>query len=272
MRSFASAAVPPLRGSLFPAKLRCPGWRWGGSVVGVYGREGGMVRAGVVADGLGASRAVLAGWASGFGLVFIVAAFTLATAVHALSLTLFAASAARIASGRVWLLVTSALIVDRPVVIGLAAFAVLALVTLRCCGIRVFWLAAAVGHAGSTLIVYAIIGASQLANAQMFTSDAVRPDFGVSAMQAAWVGAITATAWRRAGSDPRARSLVGVGVCAIAGVAWWLHPDPSILTTEHLFAFLIGCTLVSGRALARAARTAATHRFSPVRHNETQHA
>ena len=60
-------------------------------------------------------------------------------------------------------------------------------------------------------------------------------------MQGAWVGAIAATAWGWAGADPRARASVAAGVCALAGVAWWLHPDPSILTTEHLFAFLIGC-------------------------------
>ena len=34
--------------------------------------------------------------------------------------------------------------------------------------------------------------------------------------------------------------------------AWWLHPDPSILTTEHLFAFFIGCGIVSWRRLAAA--------------------
>ena len=73
----------------------------------------------------------------------------------------------------------------------------------------------------------------------------MRPDFGVSAIQGAWVGAITATAWSRAGTDHRNRSLVAAGVCAVAGVGWWLHPDPSILTTEHLFAFLIGAGAVS---------------------------
>jgi hypothetical protein len=133
----------------------------------------------------------------------------------------------------------------------------LAVATLRICGARTFWLAAAAGHAGSTLVVYAIIGSTQLANPEMFASAAARPDYGVSAIQGAWVGAITATAWIRAGTDRRDRSLVAAGVCAVAGVAWLLHPDPSILTTEHLFAFLIGCGIVSWRRVAAAARTAA---------------
>jgi hypothetical protein len=206
------------------------------------------------------------------GLVCVVAALTFATRAHELPLTPFVASATKIASGQVWLLAASALIVDRPVLIGLAAFGLLALVTLRFCGARTFWLAAAVGHAGSTLLVYAIIGSTQLANPEMFTSEAVRPDFGVSAMQAAWVGAITATAWRWAGTDRRDRGLVVAGVCAVAAVGWWLHPDPSILTTEHLLAFFIGCGIGSRRRLAARARTAASRRFVPDRRNKAQHA
>jgi hypothetical protein len=184
----------------------------------------------------------------------------------------FVASATKIASGQVWVLAASALIVDRPVLVGLAAFALLAVVTLRFCGARTFWLAAAVGHAGSTLLVYAIIGSTQLADPEMFARAAARPDFGVSAIQGAWVGAITATAWSRAGTGHRARGLVTAGVCAVAGVGWWLHPDPSILTTEHLFAFFIGCGIVSWRRLAGAASTAVGRRFIPERRDEAQHA
>ena len=238
----------------------------------VHGREDGVSRPATVADGRKPSPASLAGWASGVGLVCVVAALTFATRAHELPLTAFVASATKIASGRVWLLAASALIVDRPVLIGLAAFGVLALATLRFCGARTFWLAAAAGHAGSTLLVYAIIGSTQLADPEMFASAAVRPDFGVSAIQGAWVGAITATAWSRAGTDRRDRGLVAAGVCAVAGVGWWLHPDPSILTTEHLFAFLIGCGIASRRRLTAAARTVASRRFLPHRRDEAQHA
>jgi hypothetical protein len=206
------------------------------------------------------------------GLVFVVAGITFATRAHELPLTPFVASATKIASGQVWVLLASALVVDRPVLIGLAAFGVLAVGTLRVCGVRTYWLAAAVGHAGSTLLVYAIIGSVQLADPEAFASAAAKPDFGVSAMQGAWVGAITATAWIRAGIDRRGRSLVAAGVCAVAGVGWWLHPDPSILTTEHLFAFFIGWAIVSWRSLAGVAETAATPGFVPERRNRAQHA
>lgn len=213
-----------------------------------------MFRA-TAADCREAPRASSIGWASGLGLVCVVTGITVATRAHELPSAPFVASATKIASGQVWALPASALIVDQPVLIGLAAFSVLAVVMLRICSARMFWLAAAVGHAGSTLLVYAIIASTRLADPDAFARAAVTPDFGVSAIQGAWVGAVTATAWRQAGADRRARSLVAAGVCAIAGVAWWLHPDPSILTTEHLFAFLIGAGIVVRQRVARTAGT-----------------
>lgn len=209
------------------------------------------------------------GWASAGLFVGVVAALTLAIRAHDLSLATFAASAAKIAAGEIWLLPASALVVDRPVYVGLAAFGLLGFATLRICGTRVFWVAAMAGHIGSTLAVYAIIGASRLTDPDAFASAFARQDFGVSAMQGAWVGAIAATAWGRAGVDPRARAFVAAGVSALAGVAWWLHPDPSILTTEHLFAFLIGCGVVSWPRLAASARMVAGGAVTPPRRNAT---
>jgi hypothetical protein len=211
-----------------------------------------------------------AGWASAAGLVGIVTGITFATRAHELPLAPFVASATKLAAGQVWVLPASAIVVDRPVLVGLAAFSVLAAATMRICGARTFWLAAAAGHAGSTLFVYAIIGAAQLADPEMFASAATTPDFGVSAIQGAWVGAITATAWIGA-ADRRDRTLVVAGVCAVAGVGWWLHPDPSILTTEHLFAFLIGCGIVSWQQVVGAVRTAASRGFVPERRSPAQH-
>ena len=184
----------------------------------------------------------------------IVASLTLAVRAHDFPLSIFAASAAKVADGELWLLPASALVVDRPVYIGLVAFGLLGLAALSICGTRLFWVLAVVGHIGSTVVVYAIIWASRMTDPDVFSSAFVRQDFGVSAIQAAWVGGIAVTAWGRAGADSRARLLVGVGVCALAGVGWWLHPDPSILTTEHLFAFLIGCAAVSWPRLVASAR------------------
>ena len=238
----------------------------------MHGGKDRILRRPTASDRRTAPRASLAGWVSGVGLVVVVAALTFAIRAHELPLRPFVGSAAKILSGQVWVVPASALIVDRPVLVGLAAFAVLAAVTLRVCGARTFWLAAAMGHVGSTLLVYAIIGSTRLADPHLFARAVVTPDFGVSAMQGAWVGAITATAWSRAGADQRHRAAVVAGVCAVAGVGWWLHPDPSILTTEHLFAFLIGCAVVSWRRLAAAAATHAGRHLVRQRENAAQHA
>jgi hypothetical protein len=212
------------------------------------------------------SPSSLVGWASGIVFVLVVAALTFATRDHELPLAPFAASAAKIASGQLWVLPASALVVDRPVLIGLVAFTVLAAATLRFCGPRTFWLAAGAGHVGSALAVYAIIGAARLADPHVFTNAVVSQDFGVSAMQGAWVGAIATSAWLRAGRDGRLQVAVAVAVCVVAAVAWWLHPDPSILTTEHLFAFLIGCGIVAAPRLT-AARTPGSRRLVSSREN-----
>jgi hypothetical protein len=145
-------------------------------------------------------------------------------------------------------------VVDRPVYVGLVAFGLLGFAALGICGTRVFWVAAVTGHIGSTLAVYAIIGASRQSDPDAFASAFAGKDFGVSAMQGAWVGAVAATAWRRV--DGRDRAFVAAGVCGLGGIAWWLHPDPSILTTEHLFAFLIGYGVVSWSQLASSVRKA----------------
>src|SRR5690349_14538417 len=68
------------------------------------------------------ARPSLAGWASGVFLIFVVAALTLAIRAHELSLAPFVASAAKIGAGEIWLLPSSALVVDRPVEVGLIAF------------------------------------------------------------------------------------------------------------------------------------------------------
>jgi hypothetical protein len=214
---------------------------------------------------IGPRRSSRVGWASGGVLVCAVTGITFAIHAHELPSTPFVASAATIASGRLWVLPASALVVDQPVLIGLAAFGVLAVAMLGICGARMFWLAAVAGHAGSTLLVYAIIGSTQVLDQDAFSRAAVTPDFGVSAIQGAWVGAITATAWRRAGAERRTRCLVAVGVSAVAGVGWWLHPDPSILTTEHLFAFLIGSGIVVQERVVCASRAAASRLLVPGR-------
>ena len=195
----------------------------------------------------------LVGWSSGAALFVVVVCMTEAIRARLLSVGPFAATAARVAAGQLWLLFSSGLVVDRPVTIGLIAFGLIASVTLWVCGARTFWVAAIAGHVGSTLLVYAIIGLSRLTDPHLFSAAVASPDFGVSAMQGAWGGALTARAGLACGRRFVQRAATVAGVCVLGGVAWLLHPDPSILTFEHLFAFAIGSAIV-WFALRRAPR------------------
>jgi hypothetical protein len=58
------------------------------------------------------------------------------------------------------------------------AFGLLGFAALRICGTRVFWVSAVLGHIGSTIAVYAIIGASRLTDPDVFVSAFARRDFG----------------------------------------------------------------------------------------------
>jgi len=72
-----------------------------------------------------------------------------------------AASPARVGEGKLWFLVSSAVLVDRPVVLSLLSFAVLATLALTACGSRTFWWSAILGQVVATLLVYVFIGAAR---------------------------------------------------------------------------------------------------------------
>ena len=61
-----------------------------------------------------------------------------------------------------------------------------------------------------------------------------RPDYGTSAIIAAWIGVIAFFLWRRG-------SPAAIGLCLVAAlVGWFFRPHLDILDTEHAVAFAIG--------------------------------
>jgi membrane associated rhomboid family serine protease len=66
------------------------------------------------------------------------------------------------------------------------------------------------------------------------------PDYGVSAISAAWIGAVASTAWRAPGRKLRGKIVTVLAVAATALVGWMLRGHVSILDLEHLVAFAIG--------------------------------
>jgi hypothetical protein len=183
-------------------------------------------------------------------LVATVCALTAAQRLGAISLASLAASPRQIAEGRLWLLLSSGAIGSNPVVWSLAAFVVLAVLTLAVCGSRVLWFAVVTGQTFSTLLTYSIIGAARVVDPGAFQRLDSAPDYGVSAICAAWLGAVATVGWRRR-RESFGRAAIVLGCVATAALAWFLNGGGlNLLDSEHVFAFMIGVAAASVRVPA----------------------
>ena len=167
----------------------------------------------------------------------------------------------RLAGGQVWLLATSAVVINGVVLPQLVALAVTIWAALRLLGARFVVLVMIVAHVGATLLTYALLF--------VVTGDVDGKhnpgfDYGTSAVWLGLLGALTADLLPAARSgDRRARLVVGAGlVCVTVGVLAF----PLMPATEHCFAFALGAGLValrrSRRRADRLARSAASTAFS----------
>jgi len=207
-------------------------------------------------------RAVLAASAA----TGISAAVTLANRIGELSLSPLAASAQAIGDGKIWLIGTSGLIADRPAVPSLIGFWVVGLAVLLVCSMRVAVGVAVGGHTLSALGVYGVIGVTRLVDPHAFSAVVQMADYGLSAMIAAWLGAIARVFWARSPSHLN-RLLIALGSLACAGVGLAFRPDVTFLDSEHLLAYAIGVALADQplrRRLTKPARQLAAATASLV--------
>lgn len=179
-------------------------------------------------------RGLVVGWVSA-----VVALSAIARAQPEWLMT-FAASPDRVTQGKLWYLVTSGLLVDRPIVISIVCFVVLATLALLVSGTRVFWWSAFLGQIVATLVVYALITAVRAIVPAAFESVMTSPDYGVSAISAAWLGSVATVGWRRRGHTRSGRVSIAVSCVAVGLFAYTLRPDINILSSEHLVAFALG--------------------------------
>lgn len=149
------------------------------------------------------------------------------------------ASAAAVAHGRVWLLLTSALDVQGPLPLAQVAIAaaVAGLAIMRL-GAWAWWRAALAGHVGSALAAYAAIGLAVLLGSASAERAASRPDYGISCVLAASLGALLVT---------RDRVAIAVGA---AGTVALVPLSLGWYGSEHLVAVAIGAA-VSARTRPR---------------------
>jgi hypothetical protein len=202
------------------------------------------------------ARAAIAHAAWICGVTAVAGAVTAANRAGWIRLTELAATPKAVAEGRIWLLVTSGVVADRPWLPSLLGFALVGFAALSCAHWRVVLLAALAGHVLATLLVYGLLGAAAAADGAAFANLLAQPDFGLSAMIAAWIGVIACAVWRRHASR-RAHVLDALGClcCALIGLAF--RPDVTALDSEHLVAFALGVAIAAGASpsCSRASRS-----------------
>jgi hypothetical protein len=175
----------------------------------------------------------------------LVIALTVATASRALRVDALASSPSKIDHGKVWVLFTSALVVQHPILISLASFIALGALVILVCGTQLFWIVGVVGHIGSTVLAYSAVAAVRAFDPGSYQALLTRPDYGVSAISAAWLGAVAAAAWRQRGQTTRGRIAIGLAVLAVAAFAYMIRGGITILDSDHVIAFTIGVAIVA---------------------------
>jgi hypothetical protein len=182
------------------------------------------------------------------------AAVTVTNRLGELSVSTLAASPQAVADGKVWLILTSGLLADRPAVPSLIGFWLVGFAVLLLCSARVAVGVAVGGHTVSALGVYGVIALARVLDPNAFASVVHLTDYGLSAMIAAWIGAIARTFWRK---HPArfARVLIALGSVGCAGIGLAFRPDVTFLDSEHLIAYAVGVALADIGLRRRVART-----------------
>jgi hypothetical protein len=149
-----------------------------------------------------------------------------------------------VARGQVWRLLTSGLVVEGVAApqIALTGLAVAAVVQLE--GPLVWWGSALVGHVGSALIAYAVIGLAIVVGSSSAEAAADDDDFGISCVLGATLGALLASGLRR-----RDRTLAGVG---LLGLVVLLPFSIDWYGPEHPLSFALGAgvaAIIAGRGV-----------------------
>ena len=176
------------------------------------------------------------------GATVVAGAGTAANRLAGVPLSSLAATPRAVGEGKLWLIVTSGLLADTPWLPSLLGFAIVLTVALYVLRVRQVVAAAVAGQILSALLVYGIVGGARLLYPHAFGSVVDLQDYGVSAMIAAWIGAVACVAWTR---HSHLRVVAGCLVCLAVGLAF--RPTLTFLDSEHVVAFAIGIAVVRGQ-------------------------
>ena len=138
-------------------------------------------------------------------------------------------SADQVADGELWRLFSSGLLVDGVAAPQIALTALAAFAVIRLQGAAVWWAAMLVGHVGSALIAYAIVGIAVALGSGGAEAAANDPDFGISCVLGATLGALFASGWRVVGA-------IGFVLLLPFSLDWY--------GPEHPLSFVLGALVV----------------------------
>jgi hypothetical protein len=128
------------------------------------------------------------------------------------------------------------LVVDGVAAPQIALTAIASYVLIRRAGALVWWLVVLVGHVGSALITYAIIGIAIELGSEGASAAADDPDFGISCVLGATLGALFASGFRVLGAISF--------LLLIPFSLDWYGP-------EHPLSFVLGAAVAASRSPAR---------------------
>jgi hypothetical protein len=113
----------------------------------------------------------------------------------------------------------------------IALTALVSFVVIRLNGPAVWWAAVLVGHVGSALLAYAIVGLAIALGSSGAEAAADDPDFGISCVLGASLGALYASGWRVVGA-------IGFVLMLPFSIDWY--------GPEHPLSFVLGALVVAG--------------------------
>ena len=176
------------------------------------------------------------------GLILLAAAYLAYVGLSGVGHDWYA-SADRVADGKVWLLLTSALnvVVELDEVQWVLLAATTAAVIYRL-GPRLWWTVALAGHLISAIITYAAIELAVAVGSGSAAATAREADYGISIVLASGLGALTASALlarnRKDGDWSRAdRAAL---VCGLIGLAGMIAVSFGWYDSQHLIGYAIG--------------------------------
>lgn len=146
--------------------------------------------------------------------------------------------------GEWWRLFTSALVVNGPVVPQVAAIGALGSLSIYFGGSWLFWKTALAGHIFGTLVAYAGLPLVWLLDHSTAERLLIDPDYGVSLVWCAALGAFAALCWLGKRADWRRPAQPLLTVAAVLVMVLVTVYSDEMAAIQHVLAFAIGFVII----------------------------